>query len=220
MTGYQLKNLKLVFTLFFLLKGSAICENRNSFFNYYNPDVVIQSAFIKDGINLEYSFPDLTSLSHLRLTIEVDSLYTLHFGVGYPSLDIGLSTHLFSWQENSVRLLFFGGTSSLKGQFFFQGNLISSLYKNNKTEFGISFSTGYNFYGMWEVHCEGLPFCNLIKDYTNTVRPSLYFKQDIYYMLQFSEHLNIGIATGLTEGFYNSGELIRFQFGLSMKYLF
>ena len=206
----------------FMLKGFAICEDRNSIFNLYNPDVVIQSAFINDGINLEYSIPDLTTFSHIRLTFEFDSSDALHLGVGYATIDVGISTHLLNWHKNSLRFMFIGGISGVKTALFGQAQLISSLYNNKKTEFGINFSVGYNLYLPAEVYYDDSPIAQIAKDYKDAGQPDLYLKQELYYLYQLILNVKIGIATGITEGFYfyESGDNFRFQLGASIQYCF
>ena len=210
---------KVLLVLFIGFTGSKAGD---SFFDYYNGDVIVQSAFIRDGFNIEYSLPDLSTLSHLRLTYEINNVVALHGGIGYPEFDIGFSSHLFNWKENSVRILLGGGASAVKGPIFIFMQLTSSLSRNYKSEYGFSFSSGYNVHAMMEIDWGNSTSEKILEEYSSKFHPELYFKQEIYYIFKMTEMTNLGIGTGITEGIYldNSITILRFQLGISLKQYF
>lgn len=217
-------NRKVYWIISLILIGNSLIRagDKKSFFYYYNPDVVIQSAFIEDGVLLEYSIPDLTTFSHFRLSAEFDSTFEFHAGIGLFSLDAGLSFHLLNYYTNALRLRLDFGTG-IRGVFFTQLQMTPSIYKTQSMEIGFNFTVSVRFEGVYVGPDPPLNFDNLIFDYWSDHQLPGYAKSEIYFLLYKNRNFYFGCSTGIThsaifekDATYNLNDM--FQFGLSFFY--
>ncbi len=218
-----MKNLEIFQFVLFVILLPAVCfsQESKSFFYYYNPDVVIQSAFIEEGTSIEYSFPDFATFSHLRVNIEKDSLYSFHLGIGLYALDAGISINPYKKNNLSLRFRLDAG-SGIKSLIFMQLLSTISLKKNNSNEYGINLCASVNT-GVPDIHRE-LIFMNTIDEYAENLMGGLYMKEEFYYIKSIKK-LNFGLALGISHYIYRDiyiagDEDIKFQIGFSISYNF
>ncbi|KAA3611094.1 MAG: hypothetical protein D8M58_14055 [Calditrichaeota bacterium] len=163
-----------------------------------NALTVSQSAYLDDHSYLEYSIPDMETLSHIRYTANYDSSYSFNIGLGYLVFDLGFTMHLFTI-GNKPFVTRFNIGSSIVGDYF-QNIIAIGLADNKHYQSNINISFSYQWLG-WG---------RLSSCIANT--ENFQISETYYHIYKITENFNIGFSAGITQRF------IRDSFERSRKY--
>lgn len=166
-----------------------------------------QSAYILSDSEFEYSFPDLYTLSHLRIYIGEKSNYQFHVGVGLILLDLGYSKIIYRFDDKyPVKSQTIVGYS-LSYQFILEQKFCFGITENNQKKeqflFNLSFASGYKTSGKY-----------------SDEKGKFYLSQDFGITYRFKKttfSLSGGISQIKTQGF--NSFVFGNQIGFSLGYL-
>lgn len=179
-----MKNFLLLFSTLLPFQLLGFQDDSDNY--YYNEQRLwlnstpIYSTILSDK-TYEFSFPDLTTLSHVRFSFGEKENYQFLIGVGFVALDLGFSKQLLVNEDYAVRLQTLLGNNKMYSGFWI---LEQKLCFGNTANFKIANEYTYNLAVGY-----GVEFVNFSK--MISAPNSKYLTMEIggdyrYYQIQFS----------------------------------